>query len=111
MRIKYLTSYQGPSYGSVYQELMDGEQSLYSAMVSFRRRIVMGYDDVSTYKENPEGTYVIWETDRRVGFPGTTEEDYMDLYYAIPTDGGYTMGDWAYRISLGPRKGVRSEKA
>ncbi len=110
MRIKYLTQYSGPSYGSLDMEHMDGEASLYCAMVSFRRRNVMGYDDVNTFRENPDGTYVAWELDRRVAFPATTNSDYMDVYYAIPVDGGYTLGDWAYRITLGPRQGVRSER-
>jgi hypothetical protein len=93
-------------------EEKDAESSLYSAMVSFRRRNVMGYDDVNTYRENFDGEYVPWEMGRRVEFPGTTDEDYMDVYYAVKDDnnGTYILGDWAYRLTIGPRKGVRVEK-
>jgi hypothetical protein len=111
-KMKYFVSHHGPGLASWDQDFMDGEQSLYSAMVSFRRRTVMGYDDVNTYRENPEGVYVAWEMDRRVDFPTATEEDYMEVYHAVhvPEDGGYVLGDWAYRITIGPRKGVRTEK-
>ena len=111
MRIKYLVQYSGPSYSSWDQEYMDGETSLYAAMVSFRRRNVMGYDDVNTFRENPDGVHVAWELDKRVAFLGATDSDYMDVHYAIPENGGYVLGDWAYRLTFGPRKGVRAERA
>lgn len=110
-KVKYFVSYQGFSYFSADQEYMDAESSLYDAMKSFYRRNFMGYDDVDTYRENADGEYVPWELDVRIETPGTTSEDYMDVYWAVKTgQGTYVLGDWAYRITLGPRKGVRAEK-
>ena len=110
-KIRYFTQYSGPGYSSFDQEYMEAETSLYGAMVAFRRKNVMGYDDVTTFRENPEGLYVPWCSNRRVNYDGTTSEDYADLLYAVPDEhGAYILGDWAYRLTIGPRKGVRVEK-
>lgn len=112
MSIKYLSSYSGPSYGSMDQEYMDGHGSLYRAMQSMRNR-QEGMDWVYPYRENSEGVYGPekdgeWDT---VLYPATTRDDVMWVYWAVPEDGGYILGDLAYCITVGSRGGVRSEKA
>ena len=109
-KVKYFVSYMGPGHFNDDQEFMDAAESLHSAMLSFGNRTLRGSDRITTYRENPEGTYVLWYTDTRTDYPCMSEEDYMDVYYAVPERGGYILGDWAYRITLGPRKGVRAEK-
>lgn len=110
-KVKYFGSYHGPSYGSNgWSEDWDAFASLKGAMEAMWRRQEQGADDVLTYKENPHGVLVYWN-EEYVRFPATTREDCIDLYYAIPEDGGYFQGDLAYRISVGPRGGVRVEKA
>lgn len=109
MKIKYLASYHGPSYRPVDQEYMDGLQNLWSAMKSMRNR-QSGWAPVDTFKEDSEGTYRLHRRGM-AAFSATTYEDYMDVYYALPEEGGYILGEWAYRISVGPRGGIRTNKA
>ena len=121
MDIKYLTSYHGPSYGSMDQIHMDGATSLYDAMQRMRQIQRDEAATTYTYEENLEGVYLPWDKQygHYVSFPATTREDYMDVCYAIPESTtvngeeviGYVLGDWAYRISVGPRGGIRSDKA
>lgn len=113
-RVKYFGSYDGPSYGSGgWEDSFDAFSSLKGAMEAMWRRQTNECDDVKTYKENPSGFYVYWFSGF-ARFPGTTRGDWMDLYYAIPDEnreGAYIQGDWAYRIVVGSRGGIRVEKA
>jgi hypothetical protein len=116
--IKYLASYHGPSYGSMDQVHMDSFQSLANAMVSMANRQKYEADTLFTYEEDSAGVYrpCPESFDRHTQFPSTTREDFMDVYHALPSDeldgkGGYILGEWAYRISVGPRGGIRVEKA
>lgn len=113
MRIKYLASYQGPSYGSMTQDTMDGFTSLWRAVQSVRTRQVYESDGVRCYTLNDHSDVYQLESERYVHFPVTTRDDFMDVYHATWDNGceGYTLGDWAYRITVGPRGGVRAEKA
>jgi len=114
-RVKYFACYTGPSYGSADQTNVDAFRSLYGAMKSMWNRQYDGYDDVLAYHEAEDGFY---RRDFRGGtgyvrFPATTPQDVMDVYYAVwdNEEEGYILGDWAYRVYVGPRGGIRAEKA
>lgn len=109
--MKYLISYLGPGYASLDHSDMEGFQTLYDIMQSMRER-QRGADTVFVYEEDAFGIYRphegLW--DKYMHFPTSTREDYMDVYYAIPEDGGYVLGNWAYRVTVGPRGGIRVDK-
>lgn len=111
-RIKYLASYTGPSYGSVDQDRMDGFCALWRVMDSMKARQKYESDDVRYYVLNDHNDVYQLEGERFVRFPATTQEDIMDVYHAVWDDDleGYILGDWAYRITVGPRGGIRAEK-
>jgi hypothetical protein len=112
--IKYLASYNGPSYGlGGYNDRMDGFYSLKHAMESMWSRQKDEYDHVITYRENEITDVYQRENVHSVRFPATTRQDIMDVYYCewSDEDEGYILGDWMYRITVGPRGGIRAEKA
>lgn len=111
-RIKYLVSYTGPSYGSLTQDDMDGMASLREAMLSMRAR-QRGWDDVRGYRLDVVSDVYRLVDEYYTRFPATTQEDVMDVYHAVwdKDSEGYILGDWAYRITVGPRGGIRAEKA
>lgn len=113
MRTRYLASYTGPSYGSMHQESMDGFHSLMEAMKSMRYRQRVEADTVKCYKLNEANDVYQLEEEQYVRFPATTRDDIMDVYHAVWDNDleGYVLGDWAYRISVGPLGGIRSDKA
>lgn len=113
MRIKYLASYIGPSYGSPTQDTMDGFTSLWRCLDSMKARQKYGSDDVRRYALNDHSDVYQLESEWFSRFPATTQEDIMDVYHAVWDNDleGYILGDWAYRISVGPRGGIRAEKA
>lgn len=131
-KVKYFSTYSGPSYGSLGMERVDAHSSLYGAMKSMRNR-QEGSDSVVSYVEGEDGLYDPEENEWYQGhtlFPATTREDVMWVYWALPNfehysvvkeDGtvinkkrrtnGYIMGDLAYCITVGIRGGVKAEKA
>lgn len=113
MSIKYLASYEGPSYGSMSQDHMDGFSGLYEAMQSMRDRQNERWVNIRGYTlNNKTDVYQSNGTDY-FRFPATTPEDVMDVYYAVWDKEleGWILGDWAYRITVGPKGGIRSERA
>jgi len=113
MTVKYLGTYSGPSYGSLDATHVDAFESLYDAMRAMQRR-QGGSDDVVTYTEDHEGVYRLEGREEYQGhtlFPATTRDDVLWLYWALPYMDGYIMGDLAYCVTVGPRGGIRSEKA
>ena len=109
-KIKYLGSFSGPGYGSLDQAFMDGFTSLADGMWSMKSRQNVGWNDVREYREDPYGVY-LHKVDAYVSFPALTGEEIIDLYHALPEEEGYILGEWAYRITVGPRGGVRAVKA
>lgn len=131
-KVKYFSTYSGPSYGSLYADRVDAHSSLYGAMKSMRNR-QDGSDSVVSYVETEDDLYILEENEQYQGymfFPATTPEDIMWVYWAIPDfehysvvkedgtvidkkrrTGGYIMGDLAYCITVGIRGGVKAEKA
>lgn len=108
---KYFATYHGPSYGSYDMEFMDAFGTISDAMQAMRNR-QMGYDYPEEYRENGDGTMVLWNSTRRMDFPATTESDYMDLFTAIPNDdGSYSVGEFVCRLTVGPRGGIVVEGA
>lgn len=112
MKIKYLATYNGPSYGGWDSyEQMDAFSSIEDARQAMSLR-QGGHDYVTTYKENDDNFYVPWSRGQYTEFPGTTTEDRMDLYLAVDLDDGeYSRGDDPmYRLTVGPRGGIKVEK-
>jgi len=111
--IRYLASYTGPSYGSMDQYSMDGFLSLNDAMKSMWFRQRDGSDHVREYQLNDQSDVYQLKSFRHVSFPATTPEDVMDVHYAKwdEEEEGWVLGDWMYRVFVGPRGGIRSEKA
>jgi hypothetical protein len=110
---KYFATYHGPSYGSWdASEYLMGFPSLKSAKRALRdfQGGYVGYDE---YLRNPDGYHVPWRMGEYMHSPATTDQDYMDVYYAIETNtpGVYSMGEHAYRLTVGARGGVVVEKA
>lgn len=130
-KVKYFSTYSGPSYGSLDMERVDAHSSLYGAMQSMRNR-QNEYDYPRSFKENEYGVHHPEGDGSRAYtlFPATTRDDIMWVYWAIPEfehysvvkeDGtvinksrptdGYLVGDLAYCITVGIRGGVKAEKA
>lgn len=112
MRIKYFAQYEGPSHSSWGMERLEGFHSLYEVMESMRARQKYECDDVNEYMESPDG-YHRKEEEHFVRFPATTRDDKMYVYGALwdNEEEGYMYGDLLYIVTVGPRGGVRSEKA
>lgn len=112
-RTKYLASYSGPSYGSMTQDVMDGFATLYEAMKSMRDRQQCESDTVRGYRLNDQTDVYQLEGENWLRFPATTREDVMDVYYCTWDNAleGYVLGDWAYRIWVGPKGGIHADKA
>lgn len=110
-KVKYFATYHGPLYGSYGMEYVDGYRSLKEAIHSMRNRQA-GLDYSDEYRENEDGSMVLWYTERRSEFPGATGGDYMDLYAAFPQgDGTYSYADHPdYRLTVGPRGGIVVER-
>lgn len=111
-KVKYLGSYNGPSYFSYDRDYMMGLESIQEAKDTFKDF----YDGSVGYKsmrENADGLYIVWEEASYTRTPGTSEEDCLDVYYAIPEGsyGGYRIGEYAFRLSFGPRRGIIKENA
>ena len=108
---KYFATYHGPSYYTYDMESMDAFGSLKEAVQAMRNR-QMGYDYPEEYRENGDGSMILWNSSRRMDFPATTEFDYMDLFAAIPNgDGTYGHGDYIdYRLTIGERGGIVVER-
>ncbi len=113
MRIKYLATYNGPSYGTRggYDENMEGFASIAEAKNELDCRQRAGYGYVTTYALNANELYVPWELSRRYSFPGTTGEDYMELYRAQSVGAGLFQldPDRMHRLTIGPRGGIKVE--
>jgi len=109
---KYFAMYHGPSYYSYDTERVMAVPSLRVArdlFCSFYGGSVM-YDE---YRENADGFYVPWSVNGHSFTPGTSKEDYMDLYVAVENTlpGTYIMGqEIAYRLTWGERGGIVVEK-
>lgn len=114
MRIKYLATYNGPSYGSMggYDEKMEGFTSIADAKDELDRRQRTGYGYVTTYARNANDLYVPWELDKQYDFPGTTREDFMELYRVQRVGAGlfWLDPDPMYRLTIGSRKGIKVEE-
>lgn len=108
--MKYLASYEGVSYGSMDQECMKGFPNLLSAMQFMRDMQAKELQWYHEYREDSEGVYRFTGRSTIDGAV-STPRDFMDVCYAIPDGDGYTLGDWAYRITVGPRGGIRSGRA
>ena len=93
-----------------YHARTDGFTSLADGMWSMKSRQNVGWNDVREYREDPYGVY-LHKVDAYVSFPALTGEEIIDLYHALPEEEGYILGEWAYRITVGPRGGVRAVKA
>lgn len=114
MRIKYLATYQGPSYGSYDAfEVMEGFVSVEAARHAMWNRQSVQFDWVDEYRRNQDGNHVVWATNTRAGFPASSNLDTMELYEVIER---YSRGDIminpepCIRLSVGPRGGVVQEK-
>lgn len=110
---KYFGFYHGPSYG------MTGDTDSMMGFTSLRhaRQAFEGYYGGSVwaddYQLNPDGFYVPWRMGAYVLTPGTSREDWMDLYVAAEntTPGTYIMSqDIEYRLTWGERGGIVIEK-
>lgn len=108
--IKYLAKYNGPSYASYDLGKMESFNSFYEAKCEMHRRQSMGYGYTTTYRQNEDGLYVLWESEGRYDFPGTTTEDTMDLYSVTAAEGAYRCQPEPFiRLFVGPRGGIRLE--
>ena len=111
-RIKYLATYNGPSYGGPWApERMDGFTSLSAAKASMWCRQHNGYDITQAFIINDEQMWV-WAGEDYTRFPATTPEDHMELYEVIG-DGPYgslqVADSPSIRLTVGPRGGVIKE--
>jgi hypothetical protein len=112
MRIKYLATYNGPSYGgSSDLDWMQGFASIREAKDEMDRRQRMGYGYVTTYALNADELYVPWEGEKKYDFPATTQDDFMELYKVTLADEGtyWRQPEPFYRLTIGPRGGVQVE--
>jgi hypothetical protein len=107
--IKYLSSYHGPNFKPIDQEFMVSHHTLADAMYHMRG-MQRGVVTIHEYQEDWQGRYHPLKPRTGDGC-GAEREDFMDVYHALPEEGGYILGEWAYRISVGPRGGIRVEKA
>lgn len=110
MKLKYMAVYHGPSYFSYDDEYVMGFTSLQQAKDAFLA-FQSGGVSYKSMRQNEDGNYIEWEEYVHSLCPGTTEEDYMDVYHAQECSGGLRgtydkSSDPYYRISLGPRKGA-----
>jgi len=111
-RIKYLASYEGPSYGSWGSpERMDGFTSIKAAELSMWCRQNDGCDTTQAFIINDE-QYWVWAGEDYTRFPATTPEDCMELYEVIG-DGPYgslqVADSPSIRLTVGLRGGVTRE--
>lgn len=114
-KVKYFATYQGPSYGmGGWETTYDAYSSLKAAMESMWHRQIDGSDTITAYTETPsDGLLRLLEEDVYYRFPATSREDVMWLYHAIRNEeeDGWSVGDVAYLITVGPRGGIRPERA
>ncbi len=113
MKIKYLATYNGPSYGTYggYGDYFEGFASIQAAKDELDRRQRMEYGYTTTYAENNDDLFVIWESEKRYAFPGTTKDDSMELYAVSDAGQMQYLRDTnpSYRLTVGPRGGIQVE--
>lgn len=112
MKVRYLGTFHGASYGSYDIVDMDAYSSIEAARSSLFHRLVDEMDYVTTYRQNADGEYIRWENERFTRFPGTTKQDSIELHKVINDDNGVlTIADGPYyRLTMGPREGVKVER-
>jgi len=110
MTIKYLSTYDGIGYRSMDQEYMEGLESLHEGMQQMRSMQSQELHYFADFMENSEGVYELQGSSPRQGLTAT-RQDIMWLYWAVPEDGGYVLGDLAYCLLVGPKGGIKVEKA
>lgn len=108
---KYFGIYSGPSYGGYDRDYMMAFRSIREAKAAFTE-FQSGSLDYDEFYCNPDGFYVPWRVGQYSATPGTSDQDYMDLYAAEKVgDGQYLVSeDVDIRIALGPRGGVVVER-
>jgi hypothetical protein len=111
-KVRYLGVFNGASYYGYGLDKMDAYTSIEAARTSLFHRLVDEMDYVTTYAENADSEYVVWEKDEFTRFPATTDQDYIDLYKVIEWEDGALSraAEPYYRLTMGPRKGVKVEK-
>ena len=106
-KVKYLATYQGPSYGGWHVfENMEAFDSIDAAKRSMRNR-QEGDTRVVSFKENGDQMHV-YDTDSYRDFPATTPMDTMVLYQVAegPFGSLERFEDPTYRLSIGNRGGI-----
>lgn len=113
MRIKYLATYNGPTYDVLGRRngKMEAFVSIREAKDEMDRRQRGGYGYVTTYALNASELYVPWEQEKKYDFPAATRSDFMELYKVTPVGEGmyWSQPEPFYRLTVGPRGGIQME--